>query len=123
MLSTSIHNSKNPIALNPNYLLPAPETSATMRLCACVENQFCDIAFDGVVRFMKGVARTRPALPRYHCIWDVNVVLDVCRMQPLVEFLSLYDLTLRTVTLLALVSAQRCQTLHMLDLDYNGSVG
>ena len=71
-----------------------------------------------VVRFMKGVARTRPALPRYHCIWDVNVVLDMFRMQPLVEFLSLYDLTLRTVTLLALVSAQRCQTLHMLDLDY-----
>ena len=40
-----------------------------------------------VVRFMKGVARTRPALPRYHCIWDVNVVLDMFRIQPLVEFL------------------------------------
>ena len=60
-----------------------------------------------IVRFMKGVARTRPALPRYHCIWDVNVVLDMFRLQPLVEFLSLYDLTLRTVTLLALV--QTCQ--------------
>ena len=71
-----------------------------------------------VVAFMKGVARTRPALPRYHCIWDVNVVLDMFRMQPLVEFLSLYDLTLRTVTLLALVSAQCCQTSHMLDLEY-----
>ena len=46
------------------------------------------------------------------------MVLDMFRMQPLGEFLSLYDLTLRTVTLLALVSAQRCQTLHMLDLDY-----
>ena len=46
------------------------------------------------------------------------MVLDMFRMQPLGEFLSLYHLTLRTVTLLALVSAQRCQTLHMLDLDY-----
>ena len=46
------------------------------------------------------------------------MVLDMFRLQPLVEFLSLYDLTLRTVTLLALVSAQRYQTLHMLDLDY-----
>ena len=46
------------------------------------------------------------------------MVLDMFRMQPLAEFLSLYDLTLRTVTLLALVSAQRCQTLNMLDLDY-----
>ena len=27
-----------------HYLLSAPETSATMRLCACVENQFCDLA-------------------------------------------------------------------------------
>ena len=42
-----------------------------------------------IVRFMKGVARTRPALPRFHCIWDVNVVLDMFRMQPLAEFLSL----------------------------------
>ena len=66
---------------------------------------------------MKGVARNRPTLPRYKNIWDVNLVLNVFRQQPLVEYLSLYDLTLRTVTLLALVSAQRCQSLHLLDLD------
>ena len=70
-----------------------------------------------VTRFMKGVARNRPTLPRYKNIWDVNLVLNVFRQQPLVEYLSLYDLTLRTVTLLALVSAQRCQSLHLLDLD------
>ena len=70
-----------------------------------------------VSRFMKGVARNRPTLPRYKNIWDVNLVLNVFRQQPLVEYLSLYDLTLRTVTLLALVSAQRCQSLHLLDLD------
>ena len=49
------------------------------------------------------------------------MVLDMFRMQPLAEFLSLYDLTLRTVILLALVSAQRCQTLHRFRL--HGSVG
>ena len=38
--------------------------------------------------------------------------------RPLVEFVSLYDLTLRTVTLLALVSAQRCQSLHLLDVKF-----
>ena len=70
-----------------------------------------------VTRFMKGVARNRPTLPRYKNIWDVNLVLNVFRQQPLVEYLSLDDLTLRTVTLLALVSAQRCQSLHLLDLD------
>ena len=70
-----------------------------------------------VIRFMKGVSRKRPTLPRYKYIWDVNVVLDMFRKQPFAQFLSLYDLTLRTVTLLALVSAQRGQTIHMLDLD------
>ena len=70
-----------------------------------------------VVRFMKGVARNRPTLPRYQCIWDVNVVFNMFRQQPLARYLSLYDLTLRTVTLLALVSAQRCQSLHLLDID------
>ena len=35
--------------------------------------------------------------------------------QPLVEFLSLYDLTLRMITLLALISAQRGQSIHMSD--------
>ena len=70
-----------------------------------------------VTRFMKGVARNRPTLPRYKNIWDVNLVLNVFRQQSLVEYLSLYDLTLRTATLLELVSAQRCQSLHLLDLD------
>lgn len=68
-----------------------------------------------VVRFMKGVSRSRPTLPRYSVIWDVKDVFTMFRQQPLVEFLSLYDLTLRTVTLLALVSAQRGQSIHMLD--------
>ena len=39
------------------------------------------------------------------------------RKQPLAEYLSLYDLTLRTVTLLALVSAQRGQSIHLLYTD------
>ena len=70
-----------------------------------------------VIRFMKGVSRNRPALPRYNYIWDVKIVFNMFRIQPLVEFISLYDLTLRTVTLLALVSAQRSQSIHMLDMN------
>ena len=41
-------------------------------------------------------------------------MFDMFKQQPLVQFLSLYDLTLRTVRLLALVSAQRGQSLHLL---------
>ena len=66
---------------------------------------------------MKGVASCRPSAPRYNCIWHVNVVLNIFRQQPLVEYLSLYDLSLRTVTLLALVSAQRGHSLHLLDIN------
>ena len=70
-----------------------------------------------VIRFMKGIASRRPSLPRYSSIWDVGLVFDMFKQQPLVQFLSLYDLTLRTVMLLALVSAQRGQSLHLLDIN------
>ena len=70
-----------------------------------------------ISRFMKGVSRSRPSVSRYKNIWDVRVVLDMFRKQPLPEFLSLYDLSMRTVTLLALVSAQRSQSIHLLDID------
>ena len=66
-----------------------------------------------VTRFMKGVSRSRPTVARYQNVWDVSLVLDMFRKQLLLEFLSLYDLSMRTVTLLALVSAQRSQSIHL----------
>ena len=68
-----------------------------------------------VTRFMKGVSRSHPTVARYQNVWDVSLVLDMFRKQLLPEFLSLYDLSMRTVTLLALVSAQRSQSIHLLD--------
>ena len=68
-------------------------------------------------RYMKGVYRSRPTVARYKNVWDVRLVLDMFRKQPLPEFLSLYDLSMRTVTLLALVSAQMSQSIHLLDID------
>ena len=70
-----------------------------------------------VTHFMKGVSRSRPTVARYQNVWDVSLVLDMFRKQLLPEFLSLYDLSMRTVTLLALVSAQRSQSIHLLDID------
>lgn len=70
-----------------------------------------------VTRFMKGVFHIRPSLPRYKYIWDVNMLFDYFKCQPLVSSLALADLTLRTVAIVALVSAQRCQSLHLLRLD------
>ncbi|XP_072030140.1 uncharacterized protein [Amphiura filiformis] len=77
-----------------------------------------------VTRFMKGVYTKRPPVPRYEFIWDVQIVLNYLRKLAPANVLSLKDLTLKLVMLIALVSAQRSQTIHKLCLDslyYSGS--
>lgn len=69
---------------------------------------------DKVARSLKGVSRIRPNLPRYHSTWDPNLVLDhVANLYPN-ENLSLSQLTRKTVTLIALSSGQRVQTLSLI---------
>ena len=75
-----------------------------------------------IKRFMKGLYHLNPPMPRYTEIWDVKIVLTyIQKLYPLKD-LSLKDLTLKLVMLMALVTAQRAQTLHLLSLD-NMSVG
>lgn len=68
-----------------------------------------------IKRFMKGVFEKRPPAPRYSFVWDVNIVLNF-----LENFCSqdipLSYLTLKLVMLLALATAQRAQTLHLLNV-------
>lgn len=70
-----------------------------------------------IIRFMKGVFNLRPTVVKYCKTWDVSKVL--CYLQKLspVKFLSLKDLTLKLVMLIALSSACRVQTLHLLGLN------
>lgn len=63
-----------------------------------------------VCRFLKGVFRSRPPRPRYNATWDANVVLDFLEKQ-LSDELDIASLTYKTVTLVALASAQRTQTI------------
>ena len=70
-----------------------------------------------VCRFLKGVYETRPTLPKHQEIWDVNTVLDFLKTLHPVEELNLKDLTLKLIMLLALTSAQRCQTLQAFSLE------
>ena len=67
-----------------------------------------------VRRFMKGVFENRPSLPRYSATWDIAVVLKYLGKMHPADKLSLKELTLKVVTLLALLSGQRRQTLHAL---------
>ena len=69
-----------------------------------------------VTRFVKGVFETRPSLPRYKKIWDVNFVLKVLATWTLGGELSLRDMSSKQTMLLALLSGQRVQTLKALTL-------
>ena len=70
-----------------------------------------------VSRFLKGVFTERPSLPRYQNIWDMNIVLNHLKQSTIAKELSLKDLTLKLVMLMALLSGQRCQTLQSLSID------
>ena len=70
-----------------------------------------------VCKLVKGVFENRPALPKYVDTWDVDTVIAHLNKWPDTIHLSFKDLTLRTIALLALLSAQRRQTLHKLLVD------
>ena len=69
-----------------------------------------------VSRFMKGIYKGSPPTPRYQSTWDVQPVLTYLASINPVDKLDLKMLTLKLVMLIALVSAQRGQSLHVLDI-------
>ena len=71
-----------------------------------------------VSRFMKGIYKHTPPIPRYQSTWDVQPVLSYLPGLSPAEKLGLKSLTLKVAMLVALVSAQRSQTLHMLNIDF-----
>ena len=56
-----------------------------------------------VTRLMKGVFESRPTLPRYNSIWNLSTVLDFIKTLGPNEELSLKNVTLKCVTLVALL--------------------
>ena len=70
-----------------------------------------------IVRLIKGMYHVRPPEPRNKFTWDVNVLLAFLETWSPLSSLDMKQLTLKTVALVALTSAQRCQTLAALDVD------
>ena len=70
-----------------------------------------------ISRFLKGVFQLRPPKPRYSQIWDVKIVLNFLRKWSPANCLNFKQLTLKLVMLMALISAQRAQALHNLNLE------
>ncbi len=68
-----------------------------------------------VSRFMKGIFRLRPSLPKYTVMYDPQIVLDYLKT---VTNMTLKTLTLKLTTLLCFVTGQRNQTIHSLDISY-----
>ena len=91
--------------------------SALSALCQTNNNTIPFGQHPLVKRFMKGIFELRPSFPRYKSIWDVNIVFNHLRNQPIVHELTLKDLTIQVTFLLLLLSGQRCQTIHLLNLD------
>lgn len=60
-----------------------------------------------ICRVLKGAFERRPALPKYHDTWDPDKVLNLLATWPEIQDLSLKQLSLRTVTLLVLLTGQR----------------
>jgi hypothetical protein len=68
-----------------------------------------------IIRLLKGIFNEKPPLPRYTATWNVDTVLTYLKTLHPVGELSLKLLTLKLNALLALISAQRAQTLVALD--------
>lgn len=72
---------------------------------------------DRLIRFLKGVFRLRPPCPKYDFTWDTDVVLEHLSTWYPNEELCLDQLTRKLITLLALVTAHRVQTLSKISVD------
>ena len=70
------------------------------------------------VTYMKGVYNLTPKVPKYQKIWDVNQVIEYLKKLSPAAKLPIKSLTLKTATLLMIVTGQRVQTLSLLDLDH-----
>lgn len=71
---------------------------------------------DRMSRFFKGIYRLRPPQPKYNITWDTALVLDHLEQQTPNESLSLEKLSKKCVTLLALATAHRVQTLSKINI-------
>lgn len=69
-----------------------------------------------IVRLLKGMYNSRPSLPKTNVTWEPEILLLYLKTLSPVRRLSLKKLTYKTTTLLWLLSAQRGQTIQMIDI-------
>ena len=70
-----------------------------------------------VKRFIKGVFNNRPVFPKTTVSWDMSEVLRHLKEEKSAHELTFKELTLKLVMVLALLSAQRVETLVLLSIN------
>ena len=66
---------------------------------------------------MSGAFNRKPTFPRYVETWNPQIVLSHLKGYPDIKEMSLKQLTLKLTMILALVTAQRTQTLKLLSIN------
>ena len=69
-----------------------------------------------IKHFFKGIAKLRPPAAKYDATWDPAIVLNALGNWGANKLLSLEKLTLKLVTLIALITGHRMQTLSVIDI-------
>lgn len=69
-----------------------------------------------VKQFFKGVFQQRPALPKNTVTWNPSLLLAYLKTLEPLDKITLKELTLKLTSLLAILSGQRQQTIHLLDI-------
>lgn len=69
-----------------------------------------------VIRLLKGIFNKRPSLPKNKVSWDPELMLGYLKTLSPVANLSLLKLSWKTVALLLLLTGQRGQSIHLLDI-------
>lgn len=70
-----------------------------------------------VNRFFKGIYRLRPNPPKYNSTWDINIVLKELESWFPNQDLDIHKLTCKLVTLIALGSGFRAQSIALISLE------
>src|SRR5665811_451902 len=66
-----------------------------------------------VVRLLKGISNKRPPQAKYQFTWDASVVLNMFNQWKANSELTLSELSIKLVALMALASGQRVKTLSL----------
>ena len=67
-----------------------------------------------VSKFLRGVFNLRPSLPKSAVTWDTSNVIQFLKSWYPLKHLSLFQLSIKTVLLMLLISGQRGQTIWVL---------